>query len=54
MNEPDHKSPLTPLFQRGEILPFAKGGKEGFYVECLCNGGVTYNLTAMEISIVWV
>jgi hypothetical protein len=26
------KSPLAPLFQRGEhCLPLAKGGKEGFY-----------------------
>ena len=24
------KSPLTPLFQRGEFLPFSKGGQEGF------------------------
>jgi hypothetical protein len=24
------KSPLTPLFQRGEFLPFVKGGREGF------------------------
>jgi hypothetical protein len=24
------KSPLTPLFQRGEIPPFSKGGEEGF------------------------
>src|SRR4030042_3896485 len=24
------KSPLTPLWQRGEFLPLEKGGKEGF------------------------
>jgi hypothetical protein len=35
-NEPDIlKSPLTPLFQRGEFLPLAKGGKEGFGMWCL-------------------
>jgi hypothetical protein len=24
------QSPLSPLFQRGEILPFAEGAQEGF------------------------
>jgi DNA primase len=31
------KSPPTPLFQRGEFLPFVKGGKEGFCPRCLYN-----------------
>ena len=26
------KSPLPPPFQRGEFLPFVKGGKEGFRI----------------------
>jgi len=34
------KSPLTPLFQRGEFLPFAKGGQEGFSFQCLHNYGL--------------
>ena len=29
------KSPLAPLCQRGEYLPLAKGGKEGFSYVCL-------------------
>jgi len=33
------KSPLTPLFQRGEFLPLAKGGQEGFELPCLYNYG---------------
>jgi hypothetical protein len=35
------KSPLTPLLQRGEFLPFVKGGKEGFDLLCLYNYGLT-------------
>ena len=31
---------LTPLSQRGEFLPLAKGGKEGFYLPCLHNDGL--------------
>jgi clan AA aspartic protease (TIGR02281 family) len=38
------KSPLTPLFQRGEFLPFVKGGKEGFSPQCLHNYGLTNNI----------
>jgi hypothetical protein len=34
------KSPLTPLFQRGEFLPFVKGEKEGFRLWCLYNYGL--------------
>jgi len=37
------KSPLTPLFQRGEFLPFAKGGQEGFSFQCLHNYGLINN-----------
>jgi len=37
------KSPLTPLFQRGGFLPFAKGGKEGFGLQCLYNYGLISN-----------
>ena len=37
------KSPLTPLFQRGEFLPFLKGGQEGFNLQCLYNYGLTNN-----------
>ena len=29
------KSPLAPLFQRGEFLPFVEGGEEGFSLWCL-------------------
>jgi hypothetical protein len=30
------KSPLTPLYQRGELsIPLEKGASEGFYNECL-------------------
>ena len=35
------KSPLPPLFQRGEFLPLAKRGEEGFYLACLYNYGLT-------------
>ena len=38
------KSPLTPLFQRGEFLPFAKGGEEGFSFQCLHNYGLINKL----------
>jgi len=49
------KSPLTPLCQRGEFLPFVsdpersltrrvKGGKEGFSFGCLYNCGLTSKL----------
>src|SRR4030042_434403 len=34
------KAPLTPLFQRGEFLPFLKEGKEGFGLGCLHNYGL--------------
>ena len=35
------KSPLPPLFQRGEFLPLVKGGKEGFNPRGLHNDGLT-------------
>jgi len=38
------KSPLTPLCQRGEFLPFLKGGKEGFVLQCPYNYGPISNL----------
>ena len=45
------KSPLTPLLQRGEFLPFVKGGKEGFNLLCLHNYGLTIvNVLNMETS----
>jgi hypothetical protein len=37
------KSPLPPLFQRGEFLPLARGGKEGFYLACRYNYGLLNN-----------
>jgi hypothetical protein len=34
------KSPLAPLCQRGEFLPLAKGGEEGFSLKRLYNYGL--------------
>jgi len=44
------KSPLIPLFQRGEFLPFVKGGKEGFRIGCLPYYGLTNNYPALGIQ----
>jgi hypothetical protein len=41
------KSPLAPLFQRGEFLPLVKGGKEGFNLGSLYNYGLTGKLALM-------
>ena len=37
------KSPLAPLYQRGEFLPLVKGGKEGFSLKRPYNYGLTNN-----------
>jgi len=37
------KSPLAPLCQRGEFLPLAKGGEEGFSFKRLYNYGMINN-----------
>ena len=36
-------SPNPSLPKRGEFLPFAKGGEEGFRLQCLCNYGLISN-----------
>jgi hypothetical protein len=42
------KSPLSPLFQRGEFLPLAKGGKVGFYPQGLHNSGPTIEWNGLQ------
>ena len=35
--------PYGPAAKEGEYLPFVKGGKEGFILQCLHNYGLTYD-----------